>query len=303
LTRAGDISGNLPGPGASLLQAIERIGGARCDLIIVIDPDGHMLGTVLDGDLRRGLMRPDHGRARPRRDEHRASGIPGRWIGRRRPAPPVGPRHDPGPSLDRHDCVVGLYRDAVGGLSARDNLKVIMAGGRGGAAVPLTRTCPRPMPKVAGRPLLETIIKRLQVQGFGRSRLAINNLAEAIEDHFGDGSSIGVDTEYLKEDHPRGTAGALSLLRDPVTTPMLAMNGDVLTRMALGDLVEFCGESSPLRPCACTSIVSRRRKAWRRSRGLDDGPAREANLSLAGERRRLLPRRRRPRPGSGAGSP
>ncbi len=43
--------------------------------------------------------------------------------------------------------------------------------------VPLTRTCPKPMAKVAGRPLLQPMIERLQVQGFGRSRLAINDLA------------------------------------------------------------------------------------------------------------------------------
>jgi NDP-sugar pyrophosphorylase family protein len=67
----------------------------------------------------------------------------------------------------------------------------------------------------------------------------VNYLAEVIEGHFGDGSAMGVEIEYLREDHPRGTAGALSGVRDPIDQPLLVMNGDVLTRMAFGDLVDF----------------------------------------------------------------
>jgi len=116
------------------------------------------------------------------------------------------------PVLDRNDRVVGLYPDAVSAGARRDNLVVIMAGGRGVRLAPLTQTCPKPMLKVAGRPLLETIIERLQTQGFHRFRLAVNYLAEVIEDHFGDGSAMGVDIRYLREDKPLGTCGALALM-------------------------------------------------------------------------------------------
>ncbi len=146
------------------------------------------------------------------------------------------------PVLDRDGRVIGLYPDSVGVAAARDNVVVIMAGGRGVRLAPLTQHCPKPMLKVAGRPLLETIIERLQAQGFGRFRLAVNYLAEMIEDHFGDGSALGVEIDYLRETHPRGTAGALSLLKEPLAGPMLVMNGDVLTRMSFGDLIDFHAE-------------------------------------------------------------
>lgn len=240
MTGGADIGGNLIAPDAALLSAIERMDSVRRKLLIVVDPDRRLLGTVSDGDIRRGLMRR-------LTMEDRVDAVMN--------AAPValtldGSEHEArvrlsdrgvslAPVLDRNGRVVGLYPDAVSAGARRDNLVVIMAGGRGVRLAPLTQTCPKPMLKVAGRPLLETIIERLQAQGFHRFRLAVNYLAEVIEDHFGDGSSLGVEIRYLREDHPRGTAGALSLLTDTIDKPMLVMNGDVLTRMAFGDLVDF----------------------------------------------------------------
>lgn len=240
MTGGGDITGNLIAPDATLLAAIERMDAVRKKLLVVVDPERRLLGTVSDGDIRRGLMRRLS-------MESAVSAVMN--------ASPVALKLDGSeaealvrlaergvslaPVLDRQERVVGLYPDAVPAGTGRDNLVVIMAGGRGVRLAPLTQTCPKPMLKVAGRPLLETIIERLQTQGFHRFRLAVNYLAEVIEDHFGDGSAMGVDIRYLREDHPRGTAGALSLITDPITQPMLVMNGDVLTRMAFGDLVDF----------------------------------------------------------------
>ncbi len=240
MIRAGDIAGNLIGPETPLLQTIERMDSVRRKLLLVIDPDGRLLGTVSDGDIRRGLMRRLTMDAAVREvmnaapvalrtessDAENIQRLSERGVGI-------------APVLDHHDRVVGLYPDAVGASSARDNLVVIMAGGRGVRLAPLTQTCPKPMLKVAGRPLLETIIERLHAQGFSRFRLAVNYLAEVITDHFGDGSAMGVEIEYLREDHPRGTAGALSLIRDDITEPILVMNGDVLTRLAFGELIDF----------------------------------------------------------------
>ncbi len=240
MTGAGDITGNLIAPDAPLLAAIERMDSVRQKLLVVVDPNRRLLGTVSDGDIRRGLMRR-------LTMEDRIDAVMN--------TAPVALRLDGSeqealvrlaergvslaPVLDRNERVVGLYPDAVSAGARRDNLVVIMAGGRGVRLAPLTQTCPKPMLKVAGRPLLETIIERLQTQGFHRFRLAVNYLAEVIEDHFGDGSGLGIEIQYLREDHPRGTAGALSLVTDPINEPMLVMNGDVLTRMAFGDLVDF----------------------------------------------------------------
>lgn len=240
MTGGGDITGNLIPPEAPLLAAIERMDAVRRKLLLVTDPERRLLGTVSDGDIRRGLMRRLSMEDPVDAVMNRAP-VALRLDGSEQDA--LARLADRGvnlaPVLDRNDRVVGLYPDAVSAGARRDNLVVIMAGGRGVRLAPLTQTCPKPMLKVAGRPLLETIIERLETQGFHRFRLAVNYLAEVIEDHFGDGSGMGVEIRYLREDHPRGTAGALSLVNDPIDQPMLVMNGDVLTRMAFGDLVDF----------------------------------------------------------------
>ncbi|WP_269515467.1 nucleotidyltransferase family protein [Brevundimonas subvibrioides] len=240
MTSLDPIAGNLLHPDTRLLEAIERMDAVRRKLIVVVDDDRRLLGTVSDGDIRRGLMRRlamDAAVSAVMNRDPVAVAVAGTE------ADAMARLAERGvslaPLLDDHGRVVGLYPDTAIATKARDNLVVIMAGGRGVRLAPLTQTCPKPMLKVAGRPLLESIIERLRDQGFSRFRLAVNYLAEVITDHFGDGSSMGVEIDYLREDHPRGTAGALSLLREPVTAPLVVLNGDVLTRLAFGDLIDF----------------------------------------------------------------
>ena len=107
-----------------------------------------------------------------------------------------------------------------------------MAGGRGTRLRPLTEDVPKPMLRVAGRPILERIV--LHLVGFGieqhlRSRSTTS--ADVIEDHFGDGERVRLPTiDYLREEraarHGR-RAGAAAERRRP--RPLLVMNGDLVT--------------------------------------------------------------------------
>jgi NDP-sugar pyrophosphorylase family protein len=119
------------------------------------------------------------------------------------------------------------------------NVAVIMAGGRGTRLGALTDECPKPMLRIGGRPILETILLNLAEYGISRIYLAVNYRAEMIEDYFGDGSRIGMRIEYLREQERLGTAGALSLMPSRPTETFVVMNGDVLTKVNVNDLVEF----------------------------------------------------------------
>jgi NDP-sugar pyrophosphorylase family protein len=90
---------------------------------------------------------------------------------------------------------------------------------------------------VGGRPLLERIIGQLREAGIGRVNLTTHYRAEAIAEHFGDGSEFGVEIEYVSEERPLGTAGALGLLA--ADDPILVMNGDILTRIDFRAMHEF----------------------------------------------------------------
>lgn len=235
-----DLRANVLTTGATVHDAIRKLDAARRKLIMVTDAGGRLSGTVTDGDVRRGLLRmtsmdapvTEVMNAAPLalRPKEAASAFQRRLM-------ELGV--DLAPVLDGQGRVIGLYPDATDATLEHDNLVVIMAGGRGARLAPLTRRCPKPMLKVAGRPILETIINRFKAQGFRRFRLSVNYLAEIIEDHFGNGDAFGVEIQYLRETEPRGTAGALSLLDEPLNAPMLVMNGDVLTRLDFGQLVAF----------------------------------------------------------------
>jgi NDP-sugar pyrophosphorylase family protein len=144
------------------------------------------------------------------------------------------------PVVDEAGKLVGLHllRDVIGAPD-RPNWAVIMAGGRGTRLAPLTDQIPKPMLRVAGRPILERIVLHLVGQGVRRIFLAINYLGHVIRDHFGDGARLGARIEYLAEDQPLGTGGALSILPEPPTAPVLVMNGDLVTQADVTALLAF----------------------------------------------------------------
>lgn len=116
---------------------------------------------------------------------------------------------------------------------------VIMAGGMGTRMRPHTENSPKPLLPVAGRPMLEHIIERAQLEGFSRFVLSIGYLGHMIEAHFGNGERLGVQIDYLREESPLGTAGALSLLEPLPDAPFIVTNGDVITDIRYGELIDF----------------------------------------------------------------
>jgi NDP-sugar pyrophosphorylase family protein len=98
------------------------------------------------------------------------------------------------------------------------------------------------MLRVGGKPLLEIILEQCVEAGFQEFYLAVNYLKEQIQEHFGDGRRWHVNIQYLIEDQPLGTAGALSLLSQRPNEPVLVLNGDVLTRVDFNQLLRFHDE-------------------------------------------------------------
>jgi NDP-sugar pyrophosphorylase family protein len=144
------------------------------------------------------------------------------------------------PVLDDAGCVRGLHliHDIIGGRKL-NNAAVIMAGGKGMRLRPITEHLPKPMIKVAGRPILERLVLHLVSFGVTRIYLAVNYMSHVIEDHFGDGSQFGCSIQYLREKEPLGTGGALSLLPECPNEPILVMNGDLVMQANIASLIRF----------------------------------------------------------------
>lgn len=228
-------------PGATLLDALRCIDEGARGIAFVCDPGGRVLGTLTDGDVRRALLR---GAALDR---------PGAGKAMRRKFTSVSPREgrpevldlmrarsiDQVPVLDAQGRLVGLHslQELVGGAE-RPNWAVIMAGGKGVRLRPITENIPKPMIRVAGRPILERLVLHLTGSGIRRIFLSVNYLSHVIEDHFGDGNAFGCRIEYLRERKPLGTGGALALLPERPRHPLLVMNGDLVTQFDVGRMVE-----------------------------------------------------------------
>jgi dTDP-glucose pyrophosphorylase len=231
----------LIGPDATVLQAVETIDRGGMQIALVVDGERRLLGTVTDGDVRRALLRSVALTAPVgevmRKDPTTASTRDGRE-GALRLMREL--RIHQVPVVDDEGRVVGLeWIDELVGLESQDTWVVLMAGGLGVRLRPLTETIPKPMLPVGGRPLLESIIRNFADQGYRRFFISVNHRREVVQDHFGDGTALGVQIEYLVEDERLGTAGALSLLPERPTKPLVVMNGDLLTSVHLDNLLRF----------------------------------------------------------------
>jgi NDP-sugar pyrophosphorylase family protein len=93
--------------------------------------------------------------------------------------------------------------------------------------------------QVAGKPILEHIIDRAKLEGFNHFVLAIHYLGYMIEEYFGNGKGLGVQIDYLREQSPLGTAGALGLLNPLPCAPFVVTNGDVITDIRYGEMLDY----------------------------------------------------------------
>ena len=128
----------------------------------------------------------------------------------------------------------------------RKNPVVLMVGGLGTRLRPLTNDCPKPLLKVGNKPILETIVENFIEEGFYEFYFAVNYKSEMIEKYFGDGSRFGIKINYIREKNRMGTVGALSLLPEKLKESAIVMNGDLLTKVNFGKLLDYHKEQEAL---------------------------------------------------------
>ena len=227
--------------GSSIRQAVEVLNDSSLKLVLVVDANEVLIGTISDGDIRRGLLRGLELTSTIDSIIHEDALV----------VPPNLSRNvvlqlmtankiQQVPIVDENMHVIGLHLwDEISSPLVRANIMVIMAGGKGTRLHPQTENCPKPLLPVAGKPILEHIIDRAKVEGFSHFILAIHHLGHMIEEYFGNGETFGVKIEYLREESPLGTAGALALLNPLPKIPFIVTNGDVLTDIHYGEFLDF----------------------------------------------------------------
>lgn len=144
------------------------------------------------------------------------------------------------PIVNKNKKIVGMYLwDEIISYKKIPNPIVIMAGGKGTRLGNLTKKCPKPLLPVNGKPMLESIIERARLQGFNNFIISINYLGHMIKDYFSDGKKWNVKINYIEENKPLGTGGAIQLISPKPQLPFVVTNCDIMTDINYRELLNF----------------------------------------------------------------
>jgi len=228
-------------PTSTIKEALNIIDSGAMQIALVVDENEKLVGTLTDGDIRRGLLN------NLSLDESIETII--------FKTPTVCTTEDTKekileialskklhqiPIVDNNGKLVGIKEiDELLKPVYKSNRVVLMVGGLGTRLRPLTDNIPKPMLKVGNKPILETIILNFKKYGFVNIVLCVSYKSEIIEEYFKDGSEFGVNIEYVHENKRMGTAGALSLAKEKLTEPFFVMNGDLLTNINFENMMEY----------------------------------------------------------------
>jgi dTDP-glucose pyrophosphorylase len=234
--------------GSFINEALIQLDKLASDAILfVVDHDNKLIGSLTDGDIRRGLIKgftienkiDDIIQENPRFIRKGDSDIE-KVIRLRENLFRIIP------ILDADNKVLNVinFREIKSYLPID---AVIMAGGKGQRLLPLTEKTPKPLLKVGGKPILEHNLDRLALFGIDDFWISINYLGTQIESFFGDGTTKNVRISYVKEEQPLGTIGAVSLIQDFKHEYVLITNSDILTNIDYEDFfLDFLSQDADM---------------------------------------------------------
>lgn len=219
---------------------MRRMDWAALEIVLVVNKEGELIGTITDGDIRRALLAGQ---------------------GLKNPASSVMNPHPIAvqEGISREDSISVMKRFSIRHLPVLDAHRrptrieriedmvetppapsaVIMAGGLGQRLRPFTENIPKPMLEVANRPIMDHILNGLRHSGIREVVISVNYLGDKIIHHVGNGKTHELNVNYVSETQRLGTAGALALVQPRPVEPFLVMNGDLLTGIHFDSLFRY----------------------------------------------------------------
>jgi len=217
----------------SIREALSIIDTEGMQIALVVGENDTLLGTLTDGDIRRGLLKgldlnssiesiifktPTIAKISDTKEEILKLAL--------------SKKLHQIPIVDDNDKILGIQEiEELIKPKDKTNKVILMVGGLGTRLRPLTENTPKPMLKVGNKPILQTIVEKFVEYGYTNIIMCVNYKSYIIQDYFGDGSEFGATIEYVLEEQRMGTAGALSLLKEKPVEPFFVMNGDLLTNV------------------------------------------------------------------------
>lgn len=234
MQRLTTISQQLCAPGEKLSEIMRRFNDLPHPFVIVVDGDDRPVGTVTDGDVRRAIL------AGIGLDAPISKVMNGR--------PVIGRLDNPAaartlleqlpfvPMVDSAGALAEIWRASP--AATRIGTALVMAGGYGKRLGKKTKSAPKPLLAVGDKPILEHILARLEQSGIQEIFVSTHYLADRIREFLEARNGLA-RPNVIHEEASLGTAGALTLLPEPIEGPILVVNGDVLTQLDLEALDSF----------------------------------------------------------------
>lgn len=227
----------------TFFQALEKLNANESLTLFVENNEGKIIGSVTDGDLRRSLLKG------LKMDHNIKEIMFSNFIYIHKTNPNIALIEQARnnnirllPVLDESFALVQLI-DLRKQQSMLPIEAVLMAGGRGERLRPLTDRTPKPLLKLGNKAIIEYNIENLAKYGVEQVYVSVKYLSEQIESYLGSGSAYNVHIEYLKEDHPLGTLGSVSLVKDFKSSAVLVMNSDLFTNLNIEEFYNHFIES------------------------------------------------------------
>lgn len=226
---------------------------APSSILFVVDKETKLLGSLTDGDLRRGFIKGlgfenkllDFVQSSPIFIKHNQYDLNQLEKFRKDLLKII-------PIVDDYSRIVDILD-----FSLRKTLipadAILMAGGEGKRLRPLTENTPKPLLIVGEKPIIEYNIDRLINVGIKTINLSINYLGEQLVNYFKDGAEKGIDIKYVKENKPLGTIGSVLLVEEFYNDDIIVMNSDLLTNIDFADFFKTYKESGADMAVATTS--------------------------------------------------
>ena len=225
-------------------SAIKSLSDSGFQIVLIVGNDLKLIGTITDGDIRKGLLNGLNTNdpinkivnkncitASPSTSDYMMKKIMQKNTILQLPL------------VTKNKKVIGLkVWDELFFDKQEKKIKnkiVIMAGGKGKRMLPYTKKCPKPLLRLANKPILEHILIKAKSEGFDDFIFSINYLGHMIKKFFENGKNWEVNIKYIEEKFPLGTAGSLSLLNLKPKVPFIVCNGDIISEISFKKLLNF----------------------------------------------------------------
>ena len=225
---------------STIHEAIKKLELAEVQILMVVKNNNKFVGTMTDGDVRRGLIKGINLNEKIDKIINLKPIIapPGTEVNFVKEIMSINSIEQL-PIIDKNKKIQGLHilKDFLTSKDINTPL-VIMAGGKGLRLRPLTKNCPKPMLKIKDKPILEWIILNAKKQGFKNIFIITNYLSHVIEDFFKK-NKFGINIKIIKENFFYGTFGGLHLLKKKIKNEFVLTNGDIISDVKFDDILEF----------------------------------------------------------------